>query len=127
MLVGVFEAKAGPHAAGELSFARDSTSGLGQSERTELTELQATARDAWREQRAAAKAAQQPCTKSVQDVMKECALSERGGPVRRDIVRLAADTGGPTKLRVPTQELVVGFSPTRTTFFGVIPKGCGAR
>lgn len=120
VLVGVFEAKAGPHAARELSFARDSLSGLTQSE---LSELRASARDVWREQAAAAKAAKQPYARTVDDVMKEFALSERGGQVRRDIERLAADTSGSTKLRVGTQEMAVEFSPTRTKFFGVIPKG----
>jgi hypothetical protein len=120
VLVGVFEAKAGPNAARELSFARDSISGLTPGE---LTELRVNARDVWREQRDVAKALKQPYTKSVEDVMKEYALSERGGQVRRDIERLAAGTGGPTRLRVGTQELEVDFSATRTKFFGVIPKG----
>lgn len=55
--------------------------------------------------------------------MKEYALSERGGQIRRDIERLAAGTGGGTTLQVGSEQLQVVFSPTRTKFFGVIPRG----
>src|SRR5262249_51327569 len=110
------EAKAGPQAARELSFARNTVSGLSKSE---LTELRANAKDVWREQRDAARAASQPYTKSVDDVMKEYAASEKGGQVRRDIERLESGT----TLRVGSEELPVVFSPTRTKFFGVIPSG----
>lgn len=120
VVAAVFEAKAGPHAARELSFARDSISGLTKGE---LAELRANAKDVWREQRDLAAAAGQPYTKSVDDVMKEYAVSEKGGQVRRDIERLSAGTGGSTTLRVGTEELPVVFSPTRTKFFGVLPKG----
>lgn len=120
VIAAVFEAKAGPHAARELSFARDTLSGLNKSE---LSELRANAKDVWREQRDAAKAAGRPYTRSVDDVMKEYAVSEKGGQVRRDIERLASGTDGVTTLRVGTEELPVVFSPTRTKFFGVIPRG----
>lgn len=120
VVAAVFEAKAGPHAARELSFARDSISGLTEGE---LTELRANAKDVWREQRDAARAAGQPYKKSVEDVMKEYALSEKGGQIRRDIERLSAGTTGSTTLRVGTEELPVVFSPTQTKFFGVLPKG----
>jgi hypothetical protein len=120
VIAGVFEAKAGKHAARELSFARDSLSGL---TKEEVAELRANAKDVLLEQRAAAKAAKQPFNKTLDDIMKEYAVSERGGQVRRDIERLASGSTGPTKVRVGTQEIEVVFSPTRTKFFGVIPKG----
>jgi len=77
----------------------------------------------WLDQRAAAATAKQPYTKTVDDVMKEYAFSERGGQVRRDIERLASSSANPTRIRVGTQEIEVVFSPTKTKFFGVIPKG----
>jgi hypothetical protein len=120
VIAAVFEAKAGPHAARELSFARGSVSGLNKSE---LAELRANAKDVWREQHDAARAAGQPYTKSIDDVMKEYAVSEKGGQIRRDIERLAPDTGGATTLQVGTEQLPVVFSPTHTKFFGVIPSG----
>jgi hypothetical protein len=120
VIAAVFEAKAGRQAARELSFTRSSISNLSKGE---LAELRANAKDVWREQRDAARAARQPYTRTVDDVMTEYALSEKGGQVRRDIERLAAGTDGAVTLRVGTEELPVVFSPTRTKFFGVIPRG----
>jgi hypothetical protein len=115
VIAAVFEAKAGKSAARELSFARGGISSLTDAERAEL---RANAKDVWREQRQAARAAKQPFTKTVEDVEKEYALSERGGQVRRDVERLADGA----KIQVGTQTLPVRISPTRTKFFGVLPK-----
>ena len=119
VIAAVFEAKAGPRAARELSFARGGVSSLTDAERAEL---RANAKDVWREQRQAARDAKQPFTKTVEDVEKEYALSERGGQVRRDVERLADGA----EIRVGTQTLPVRISPTRTKFFGVLPRGVRA-
>jgi len=123
VIAAVFEAKAGPHAARELSFARGTISGLTQAERNEL---RAGARDVWRDRREAAQAAGQPFNETVEQVEREFILSERGGQVRRDIERLSPGTDGPARLRIGTEELPVDFAPTRTKFFGVIPRGVRA-
>jgi hypothetical protein len=115
VIAAVFEAKAGKSAARELSFARGGISSLTGAERAEL---RANAKDVWREQRQVARDAKHPFTKTVEDVEKEYALSERGGQVRRDVERLADGA----KIRVGTQTLPVRISPTRTKFFGVLPK-----
>jgi hypothetical protein len=118
VVAAVFEAKAGKHAARELSLKRASLSGLTDAERTEL---RANAKDVWREQRAEARAAGKPFKKTLEQVEKEYALSELGGQVRRDVERLAEGTTGPSRIRVGTQEFTVRMSPTRTKFFGVLP------
>jgi len=115
VVAAVFEAKAGKRAARELSLKRAGISSLTDSE---LAELRANAKDVWREQRAAARAANLPYTKSLEDVMKEYSQSELGGQVRRDVERLADNA----RIRVGTQELGVRISPTKTKFFGVLPK-----
>lgn len=119
VIAAVFEAKAGKHAARELSFKRGGLSSLTDAERTEL---RANAKDVWREQRDAARAAGKPFKKTLEDVEKEYALSELGGQVRRDIERLGADEGGLARIRVAGQEIAARISPTRTKFFGVLPK-----
>ena len=53
---------------------------------------------------------------------KEYAQSELGGQVRRDVERLADGA----KIRVGTQILPVRISPTRTKFFGVLPRDVAA-
>jgi hypothetical protein len=115
VIAAIFEAKAGKRAARELSLKRASVSSLTGEE---LVELRANAKDVWREQRATARAAKVPYTKSVEDVMREYAQSELGGQVRRDVERLADNA----RIRVGTQELGVRISPTKTKFFGVLPK-----
>jgi hypothetical protein len=115
VIAAVFEAKAGKHAARELSLKRGSFSSLTEAERLEL---RANAKDVWLEQRDAAKAAGQPFEKTIEDVEKEYALSELGGQVRRDVERLA---DGAT-VRVGSQEIAVTLSPTKTKFFGVLPR-----
>lgn len=119
MIAAVFEANAGKSAARELSFARGGAPPLTDAERAEL---RANAKDVWREQRRAAREAKQPFNKTVEDVEKEYALSERGGQVRRDVERLADGAS----IRVGTQTLPVRISPTRTKFFGVLPRDVAA-
>lgn len=120
VVVAIFEAKAGKNAARELSFSRGSLSSLTDAERAEL---RANAKDVWREQRQEARAAGKRFTKSLEDVEKEYALSERGGQVRRDIERLAEGDTGLARIRVGTQTHPVRLSPTKTKFFGVLPRG----
>ncbi len=119
VIAAVFEAKAGKHAARELSFHRASVSSLTEGERLEL---RANAKDVWKEQRQAARAAGQPFKKTVEDVEKEYALSELGGQVRRDIERLAESDTGLARIRVGTQAFAVRLSPTKTKFFGILPR-----
>jgi hypothetical protein len=123
VVAAVFEAKAGKRAARELSLKSGSVSKLTDDE---LAELRANAKDVWREQRDAAKAAGQPFKKSLSDVQKEYALSERGGQIRRDVERLAEGDGGLARIRVAGQTLPVRISPTKTKFFGVLPRDVGA-
>ncbi|GGM77150.1 hypothetical protein GCM10012275_54740 [Longimycelium tulufanense] len=124
VIAAVFEAKAGKRAARELSHSKGGISSL---TKDELAELRANAKDVWRDLRDEAKAAGKPFTKKLDDVMKEYALSERGGQVRRDIERLAEATAGTSKIRVGSQEIPVRFSPTKTKFFGVVPRDLSAK
>jgi hypothetical protein len=113
-IVSVFEAKAGRRAARELSLASGSISSLSQADRAEL---RAYAKDVLREQRAAAQEAGRPFNKTLDEVEREVALSERGGQVRRDIERLSE-----AEIRVGADLIPVRLSPTRTKFFGVLPR-----
>jgi Pre-toxin TG len=115
VIAAVFEAKAGNRAARELSLKSGGLSSLTQAERQEL---RANAKDVWREQRAEAVATGKPFKKTLEEVEKEYALSELGGQVRRDIERLADGA----RIRVGTETFGVSISPTRTKFFGVLPK-----
>lgn len=117
-IVAVFEAKAGKSAARQLSISKGSVSSL---TKDELAELRANAKDALRSHQLAAKRAGQAYTRTLDDVMKEYALSEYGGQVRRDIERLAP-AGGKAVLNVGSEQLTVKMSPTNTKFFGVMPK-----
>jgi len=119
-IAAVFEAKAGRRAARELSLASGSISSLSQGERAEL---RAYAKDVLREQRAAAQEAGQPFNKTLEQVEREVALSELGGQVRRDIERLAENANGTlAELRIGSDLIRVRLSPTRTKFFGVLPR-----
>jgi hypothetical protein len=117
-IVAVFEAKAGKSAARELSLAKGSMSSLSADAKAEL---RANAKDVWRDRRVEARRTGQPYTEKIDDVMKEYALSEQGGQVRRDIERLAP-SGGKSTLRIGSERLVVNMSPNQTKFFGVVPK-----
>ena len=119
VIAAVFEAKAGKQAARELSLKSGGMSSLTKAERQEL---RANAKDVWREQRDEALAAGKPYKKSLEDVEKEYALSELGGQVRRDVERLADGA----RIRVGTETFGVTISPTRTKFFGVLPRDARA-
>jgi hypothetical protein len=118
----VFEAKAGRYASRELSFASGSVSKLTDKQRAEL---RAIAKDIHATQQAQAQRAGQKYNKKIEDVEKEVAMSERGGQVRRDVERLSEDVYG-----VPAMVFIgdmpnpvpVRISPTRTRFFGLLPK-----
>ena len=119
-IVAIFEAKAGRRAARELSIASGSISSLSQAERAEL---RAYAKDVLREQRAVAQEAGTPFQKTLDEVEREIALSERGGQVRRDIERLAANADGTlAQIRIGADTVPVQLSPTRTKFFGLLPR-----
>lgn len=119
-IVAMFEAKAGRRAARELSIASGSISSLSQAERAEL---RAYAKDVLREQRAVAQEAGIPFRKTLEEVEREIALSERGGQVRRDIERLAANADGTlAQIRIGADTVPVQLSPTRTKFFGLLPR-----
>jgi hypothetical protein len=115
VIAAVLEAKAGKQAARELSLKKGGMSSLTKAERQEL---RANAKDVWREQRDEALAAGKPFKKTLDEVEKEYALSELGGQVRRDVERLADGA----RIRVGTETFGVSISPTRTKFFGVLPK-----
>lgn len=117
-IVAVFEAKAGKSAARELGLAKGGWSSLTEDAKAEL---RANAKDVWRERRVEANRQGLVYVEKVEDVMKEYLLSEQGGQVRRDIERLA-DAGGKPTLRIGSERLVVNMSPTKTKFFGVVPK-----
>lgn len=114
VIAAVFEAKAGKSAARELSLKNGGISSLTKAERQEL---RANAKDVWREQREEALAAGKPFKKTLDEVEKEYALSELGGQVRRDIERLFG-----AQIRVGTEIFKTTLSPTRTKFFGVLPR-----
>lgn len=119
-IAAIFEAKAGRRAARELSLASGSISSLSAAERAEL---RAYARDVLREQRLAAQEAGRPFSKTLDDIEREVALSERGGQARRDIERLSANADGSLpQIRIGSDMLPVRLSPTRTKFFGVLPR-----
>lgn len=115
VIAAVFEAKAGKQAARELSLTKGGMSSLTKAERQEL---RANAKDVWREQREEALAAGKPFKKTLDEVEKEYALSELGGQVRRDVERLANGA----QIRVGTETFDVAISPTRTKFFGILPR-----
>lgn len=119
VIAAVFEAKAGKHAARELAFKKGGISSLTEAERLEL---RAFAKDVWLEERDAAKAAGKAYKKMIEDVEKEFIQTEWGGQVRRDIERLADDA----TVKIGGQDYVVKLSPTRTKFFGVLPKDVNA-
>lgn len=122
-IMAVFEAKAGRRAARELSLASSSISSLSSAERAEL---RAYAKDVFREQQAAAQEAGRKA-KTLEEVEREIALSERGGQVRRDIERLSANEDGTlAQVFIGAGSTPVKISPTRTKFFGILPKDVNA-
>jgi hypothetical protein len=119
VIVAVFEAKAGKSAARELALKKGGISSLTEAERLEL---RAYAKDVWLEERDAAKAAGKAYKKTVEDLEKEFIQTEWGGQVRRDIERLS---DGAT-IKVGGQDVAVELSPTKTKFFGVLPRDVNA-
>jgi hypothetical protein len=117
-IVAVFEAKAGESAARQLSISKGSLSSL---TKDELAELRANAKDVLRDHRLEANRTGQTYNQTLDNVMPEYALSERGGQVRRDIERLAP-SGAKAVLKVGSERLTVNMSPTNTKFFGITPK-----
>ena len=119
-IAAVFEAKAGQRAARELSFTSQSISSLSRAERAEL---RAFAKDVLQEQRAAAEGAGRRFDKTLAEVESEVTLSEHGGQIRRDIERLSKNEDGTlAQIRIGASLLPVSLSPTRTKFFGVLPR-----
>ncbi len=119
-IAAMFEAKAGPRAARELSLASGSISSLSTAERAEL---RAYARDVLREQWVAAQEVGTQFNKTLDEVEREVALSERGGQVHRDIERLSENADGTlAQIRLGSDLIPVRLSPTRTKFFGVLPR-----
>lgn len=55
--------------------------------------------------------------------MKEIALSEQGGQVRRDIERLGqSSSGNKAVLNIGSELMPVNISTRNTKFFGIVPK-----
>ena len=119
VIAAIFEAKAGKSAARELSLTKGGISSLTEAQRGEL---RAAAKDVWLEERYLAKATGKAYKKSIEDVEKEFIQSELGGQVQRDIERLSDGAN----IRVGAQEFAVKISPTKTKFFGVLPKDARA-
>lgn len=124
VIAAVFEAKAGKSAARELSYKSGGKASLTNAEKLEL---RANAKDVWRDQRDEALAAGKKYTRTIEQIEKEYILSEKGGQVRRDIERLGIGTAGPTEIRIGAETFDVRISPTKTKFFGVVPKGVNAK
>lgn len=119
-ILAVFEAKAGRSAARELRIASDSLSSLSTAERTEL---RAFAKDVLREEREIARLQGRPYHRTVEQIEREVALSERGGQIRRDIERLDQNVDGSlATIHVGGVASPVRISPTRTKFFGILPR-----
>jgi putative toxin of predicted polymorphic toxin system len=126
-IVAVFEAKAGASAARELSLASSSISKLSRADRTEL---RAYARDIFRSRRARATRMgvafperESEIDEMISKIEGEVILSEKGGQIRRDAERMAANEDGTlAKLLIGSELTSVKISPTQTKFFGVLPK-----
>ncbi|MFF0234435.1 pre-toxin TG domain-containing protein [Micromonospora sp. NPDC005254] len=127
IIVAIFEAKAGRHAARELKIASGGISSLSQAERAEL---RAYARDVLRARnnRARLRGEKFPTRADEVDaaldrIEREVVLSEEGGQVRRDIERLAANEDGTAAVvQVGEEFLPVRVSPKDTKLFGVLPR-----
>ncbi|WP_405243170.1 pre-toxin TG domain-containing protein [Lentisalinibacter salinarum] len=126
----VFECKAGRAAARELrttsggSAARAVQRRMSESERTELLGY---ARDVLRDLQDQALANGTTVTKTLDDVLAEITLTERGGQIMRDFERLGASVGETadalTVLNVSGRDLKVRISRRWTRFVGVLPSG----
>jgi len=114
-IVAVFEAKSGKDAARELRFASKSISKFTKAERAEL---RAHAKDMHRELRDAAKDAGKPFKMKIEEIEREIIRKELGGQIRRDIERLFEMP----QIRIGSNFVSIHISPTRTKFFGILPK-----
>jgi hypothetical protein len=127
VIVAIFEAKAGRHAARELRLASTSISSLSQADRAEL---RAYARDLLRSRinKARLKGEKYPVTnneidEALDSIEREIVLSEEGGQVRRDIERLVQNADGtPAHVWIGEDLLPVKVSPKHTKVFGVLPR-----
>ncbi len=117
-IVAVFEAKAGKRAARELSKTSGSLGSLSEADRAEL---RAYARDILFDRRIEAARNGKTYRMKLVDIMREIRLSEAGGQVRRDVERLA-QASGKSLLNIGSELLPVSISPTKTKFFGIVPK-----
>ncbi|MCE5324673.1 pre-toxin TG domain-containing protein [bacterium] len=118
-IVAIFEAKAGKYAARELSLASTSISSLSKLERAEL---RAFAKDVWRDGREVARLQGKAYNQTIEQIEREIIQTERGGQIRRDIERIYGDEASLTHIQIGTKDTVVRVSPTKTKFFGVLPK-----
>ncbi len=125
VLEAIFEAKAGQRAARELSLSSGGRSALSEADRLEL---RAYARDIYRELQERARLEGTGVNANIEDIERMVVMSERGGQIRRDIERLAADADGNlTNLFIGGVETPVQVSPTRTRMIGVVPKDLRTR
>jgi hypothetical protein len=111
--VGVFEAKAGPNGARELSFTAAAATDA------QKAELRAAARHELADMLAQAKLDGTKPTKTLQELEKSYKTSQLGGQVRRDIETLSEHGG----VLIGGIETPIAFSPTKTKFFGIVPAG----
>jgi hypothetical protein len=112
-ILAVFESKAGPHGARELSFTAAAATDA------QKAELRAAARDEFTDLLAQAKLDGKTPTKTLQQIEKSYKTSQLGGQIRRDIETLAEHGG----IHIGGVETPISFSPTKTKFFGVVPAG----
>lgn len=119
VIVAVFEAKAGPGAARELIVKYTHISDLTRAERAEL---RAHAKEILRARRSEAEKLGQKLETTVEEVEAELPRSEKGGQIWSDVQRLSPQPGRGVQVRIGEMNYNILFSPTRTRFFGVVPK-----
>lgn len=114
-IAAVFESKAGARGVRELSLGSGGISSLSTEGRASL---RAFAKDAWRDLREEAQAAGRPFNTTLAEVELAWAQARREGQISRDVETLV-ELG---EIRVGADWVHVRMSPTRTKFFGVVPK-----
>ena len=112
----MFECKAGPEAARELSVAK-----VGKLTQADELLIRSAAKDELRELREEARLAGKPFNTTLDELIRTYKRSEAGGQIRRDIERLAG-----ADIRIGNVATEIVFSPTKTKFFGVVPAGLDA-
>ncbi|KAI9666779.1 MAG: hypothetical protein M1831_001555 [Alyxoria varia] len=115
-IVAVFECKAGPSGARELSYMK------GTLTEEEKLELRAAAKDELFHLREEAALNGRPFKTTLEQIMTQYKTAQLGGQIQRDIERLSTQ-GAIWMGRV---KMPIVFSPTKTKFFGVIPAGMQA-